>query len=96
MTSHPKGQTKRKSSARYRDFSPYTRQEIIRRSASMCEMPGCSHRGEVFHHRLRRSQGGMGTVDNGLHLCNLHHLFVHANAAESFEQGWLLHAPPRL
>lgn len=52
-------------------------------------MATCDGRAVLFHHVLRRSKQGKGTADNGLHLCNPCHLWIHANPAISYERGWL-------
>lgn len=74
------------------DFSDEVRQDLIARSNGWCEVavPGCAGRGTQAHHRLRRAQGGKGTLKNGLWVCRACHSFIHDHPAESFERGWLI------
>lgn len=74
------------------DFSDVTRQDLVDRSGGWCEVavPGCMGRGDQAHHRLRRSQGGKGTLANGLWVCRACHAYVHDHPAESYERGWLI------
>lgn len=74
------------------EFSPAVKKEARFRSGGRCEIhlqPSCGGRAVLFHHVLRRGQGGKGTLDNCLHLCNWCHAYVHANPAISYENGWL-------
>jgi len=73
-------------------FHPAARAEIERRSNRQCEVGTkfCTIKGEHIHHRLRRSQGGGGTVQNGLMCCRACHDWIHANPAIAYEKGWLL------
>lgn len=74
------------------DFSKTTKQAITVRSGGRCEArwdDRCVGVGQVFHHVLRRSQGGRGTVDNGAHLCRPCHDRVHAHPADAYARGLL-------
>lgn len=82
---------KRKPKRVQNDFTDAAKEVIRRRSGGRCEAgtPVCTFRAVVFHHILRRSQGGKGTPANGMHLCNACHVHIHANVAEACENGWL-------
>lgn len=72
------------------DFTPGVKDMVRKRSGGYCEFPGCTKRASHFHHRLMRSHGGPGTVENCAHLCVHHHDHVHANPAESYANGMLI------
>ncbi len=72
------------------DFPPSVKRFVVRRSGGWCEFPGCTRHAQHFHHRLMRSQGGKGTVENCAHLCIQCHTVVHANPAKSYELGLLI------
>lgn len=58
-----------------------------------CEVmvPGvCNGRGEHWHHRKLRSQGGRHEPVNGLMVCHLCHEWIHRHPALSYEAGWLV------
>lgn len=71
------------------EFTDKVKAVIRARSSGTCEFPSCSEPGALFHHRERRPHG-KGTVDNGLHLCNACHVWIHANVADALEAGLLL------
>lgn len=87
---------KRKPVKSKAEFHPSVRVAIALRSRGKCEAcaPGCTRRATVIHHRRRRSQGGGADVDNGLHVCNPCHLFIHANVELAIRNGWLLLSSP--
>lgn len=63
------------------------------RAGNRCEghcVKGCTVRIQTFHHRLRRTQGGPGTLDNCLALCRVCHSHIHDHPAESYLRGWLI------
>lgn len=72
------------------DFSPGVKARVRKRSGGWCEFPGCTRHAQHFHHRLMRSQGGMGNVNNCAHLCTSCHGYVHANPTRSYELGLLV------
>lgn len=37
-----------------------------------------------------RSQGGLGTFENGLDVCANCHSYIHEHPQEAYEQGWLV------
>lgn len=41
----------------------------------------------TYHHLLKKSQGGLGTFENGVTLCNGHNLGVEDNPARALEVG---------
>lgn len=83
---------KRKPSKSKGEFSPAVRAEIERRSGGKCEActPICRSKAVHIHHIRRRSQGGKGTVANGLHVCSICHTWIHDHPKEAEARGWLL------
>lgn len=72
-----------------REFSPHTKAAIRDRAGDKCEV--CREaRIDHFHHRLMRSHGGMGTMENGLAVCYPCHSKVHLNPYVSYMRGWLV------
>ena len=60
---------------------------VYERSGHVCEM--CSRaRATEAHHRKNRSQGGLWSPENLLHLCPSCHRHVGLNPAASRDQGW--------
>lgn len=58
------------------------------RSRGRCEHPdGCDQRAEVHHHKAGRGGNDPHDPDNLLHLCNDHHLYVHAHPKFSYANG---------
>lgn len=78
-----------------KEFLPSVKYEAARRAHFTCKFPGCERAIQCYHHILMRSQGGKGSVDNCMPLCHRHHQHIHSNPEESYEQGWLRHAPSR-
>lgn len=81
------------------EFSPAIRRAMYERDGFRCVRCGRHFpegRGLDAHHRHLRSQGGMGTLDNGISLCGSGttgcHGWVHAHPALSYEAGWLVHS----
>lgn len=66
--------------------------------ATWCELaiPGvCQGRATNRHHKLLRKHGGGDERSNCLDLCGTGttgcHGYAHANPAESYRRGWLIH-----
>ncbi|MDN5916633.1 MAG: HNH endonuclease [Pseudonocardia sp.] len=61
---------------------------IVRdRSGGLCEV--CSSAvGREWHHRKNRSQGGLWSPENGLHVCSPHHRWITEHPASSWIKGW--------
>ena len=78
------------------DFTAKAKAEMKHRSQGWCEAQTkmCRRRAAVFHHVLGRGVGGKGRADNGLHLCDPCHKFIHANPALSYERGWMRRSGP--
>jgi len=74
------------------EFHPSVRAAIERRSGGKCEVHSdvCTGHATLVHHKLRRSHGGQGVVDNALATCNSCHLLIHGNPAMSYEKGWMI------
>lgn len=72
------------------DFAFAVKGKVRKRSGGWCEFPGCTRHAQHFHHRLMRSQGGAGSVDNCAHLCTGCHSYVHANPRRAYELGLLV------
>lgn len=75
------------------------RRIVYGRSAGLCEpqIPdvGCTRQGAEWHHRRRRSQRGLWTPSNGLHVCRACHAAVThpTDRKPEFEAaGWIV--PP--
>ena len=63
------------------------RELLYARSNRACEM--CDRaRATEAHHRKNRSQGGLWSPDNLLHICAACHRHIGMNPAASREQGW--------
>lgn len=79
-------------SVSYRAELESLRPLIEARSHAMCEakFDGCRIRPVTLHHRLRRSQGGKNTLTNVVGVCPPCHERIHANPAQSYEDGWLI------
>lgn len=67
------------------------RVEVMARARGGCEFPGCDQRATQVHHRVKRSHPSANHPTYLMALCDPHHDRVHANPAESYENGWLLH-----
>lgn len=88
--------------ARTGEFSPRVKKEVWRRAMGWCEMPGCTRTGSEYHHRLMRSHGGPGIVENCLLLCLHCHHYVHHGGMTtmtevggetlplSYARGWII------
>ena len=71
-------------------FKPSVKRIVRRRSRGWCEMPGCTRAATAYHHRKMRSAGGLGLVENCLHLCAEDHAWVHDHPEVSYGHGALL------
>jgi hypothetical protein len=58
-------------------FSDKTRQIIGERDKWLCVKCGSNQIESVPHHVIFKSQGGKGTVDNGVTICLEHHRWAH-------------------
>lgn len=57
-------------------FKPKTRQAIVERDSGLCVK--CKGPYSEIHHVIFRSQGGKGTIDNGVCVCTTCHGWAHA------------------
>lgn len=76
-----------------KDFEARVKAIVRERSGEVCEGCGAAPATE-FHHRKYKSRGGLGTVQNCLHLCGWgNHTGCHglAHGADAPE-GWSLHS----
>jgi hypothetical protein len=67
------------------------RKAVYGRSNGDCEIRipvVCTGRGEEWHHRKNRSQGGPWSASNGLHACRGCHATVTHPRAEYLSAGW--------
>lgn len=84
----------RRRSARTERFDRELRRvtpALVNRSGGRCELADDTCSGEFHrHHRKMRSQGGDNQIDNLLLVCDRHHRYIHANPAESYDNGWLV------
>lgn len=73
-----------------KDFPQTVRDQAAERSKLLCE--GCGGHGPLeLHHRLYKSRGGRGTIENALALCGWgNHTGCHgvAHTAEGERRGW--------
>lgn len=61
---------------------------IVRdRSGGLCEVCASATAWE-WHHRKNRSQGGLWSPENGLHLCSRDHRWITEHPASSWVKGW--------
>lgn len=67
-------------------FSSKTRKAIVERDSGLCVRCGAQY--SEIHHIIFRSQGGKGTIDNGVCVCTpCHHLaHMHKNMRRWFEK----------
>lgn len=74
----PKPVHKRKSKkwGKASEFSPSVRRAIIKRDRGLCVRCGAPY--HSIHHVIFRSQGGKGTVDNGVCTCLRCHEWAHS------------------
>lgn len=88
---------KRKAVSSKGEFTPAARNEVERRSGGRCEAMTSICRGPAvhIHHILRRSQGGKGTADNGLHVCQPCHTFLHDHPEMAYARGWMVRGSGR-
>ena len=73
------------------EFTRVTRRDVLTRDLSRCVR--CARfqpEGAHLHHRKLRSQGGQGTVENGVTLCAACHAWVHANVAAAQASGLIV------
>ncbi|NUR80748.1 MAG: hypothetical protein HOQ21_09930 [Dermatophilaceae bacterium] len=79
------------------------RRIVYARSGGLCELripaARCTGHGAEWHHRKRRSQGGLWTPCNGLHSCPPCHRYVtdtNGHYDECVAAGWIVleHADP--
>lgn len=63
------------------------RAAVKARSLGVCEMDGRTPATDM-HHRQNRSQGGVWSPENLLHLCSSHHQHVTVNPALACGRGW--------
>lgn len=65
--------------------------ELYGRSQGRCEHPdGCEQMATVIHHKARRKGPDPHRLDNLLHVCQPHHIWLHDHPAESYANGSLV------
>jgi hypothetical protein len=74
------------------EFSADVRTSVRSRAFARCEVlaPGCRGGIHHFHHRLLRSHGGTGTIENCLGVCGPCHNAIHANPDWAYRHGLLV------
>lgn len=78
------------------------RAEPGRKLAAVCmaATPVCTGRAEHRHHLAGRGKPGTTAAQAldrlTLDVCARCHLYIHANPAESYERGWMLHRTGRV
>jgi hypothetical protein len=65
----------------------HARKAVKARSNGRCEL-GPDHPATDMHHRRNRSQGGLWTPENLLHICRGHHQHITTHPQAAIEQGW--------
>lgn len=60
---------------------------VYARSNHACEVCDKGRASEV-HHRKNRSQGGLWSPENALHVCTWDHRWITVNPAGARERGW--------
>lgn len=65
------------------------RRLLVERSGGICEA-GADGAATDAHHRFNRSQGGLWTPENLLHLCRFHHAWITEHPAGAKLKGWAL------
>lgn len=82
-----------------REFGVSVREAVRQRADWRCERCRIQPIGE-FHHKLRRSQGGLGTLENCAGLCSGFdgscHAWVHDNVDAAVAEGWLIRGAGRV
>lgn len=77
-----------------REFPADVKADVAERAGFRCEV--CNVRPlQHYHHRLTRSAGGLGTIENCLGVCagppdGGCHARIHNNPAWAYEQGYLI------
>jgi hypothetical protein len=76
------------------EFGEDVRSTVRRRAFGRCEVkaPGCRDGIHHYHHRLLRSHGGSGTLENCLGVCGPCHATIHANPDWAYRHGLLVRA----
>lgn len=83
-------------------ITPFDRAIVILRSGGRCEwrdldLERCVNQAVHLHHRLLRRHGDH-SPGNLMHVCLIHHEWIHRNVAESYQMGYLrrlmVPAPP--
>lgn len=77
-----------------KEFSTATKAKIYERADGVCEamlQVICHGTQELqYHHRQNRSQGGMGTAENGLLVCLWCHSWIGQHPRKSYDLGLLV------
>lgn len=63
------------------------RRIVAQRSGSICEGCGC-HRATEWQHRQRRSQQGLWSAANGMHVCRYTHQWITEHPQDAAGLGW--------
>ena len=72
----PQGTQKQRRNLFLRDFEEA--KPIVRaRSNGWCEVEGCDHAAEVYHHKGGRTGAGANHPNMILHCCHVHHTDIH-------------------
>jgi hypothetical protein len=72
-------------------WSEETRRLVSARSGGRCELGSCPELATDLHHRQRRREGRHGP-SNALHLCRVHHSWVHGHPGQARAAGWIVSA----
>ncbi|MFS1511861.1 HNH endonuclease [Chengkuizengella sp. SCS-71B] len=70
-------------------FDTNTKRTIVERDGALCV--NCGHSYHDIHHIIFKSQGGPGTVDNGVCVCRKCHSWAHtSNEGRRWFEGYRL------
>lgn len=80
--------------SRPRPTDPEAIAALSERSGGLCEAryaSDCQRLAAAPHHRQRRSQSGKDTLANLIAVCDRCHILIHAEPAEAYRRGFLVH-----
>ena len=63
---------------------------VLERSKGWCEVEGCDHVAEIFHHKKGRRAKDSNDPTMILHACNECHLHIHQYPAFSYANGYMV------
>lgn len=78
------------------EFSPEIKAQADARAGFRCEAktPVCTGTIRTHHHKLMKSHGGKGTLENCLAVCHACHVAIHRHTGLAYKMGWLIRSGP--